>query len=73
MLVNRRRPAPLLDPNGKLHWATAFIAREHRRTDIEEYREWLCPCWSCNQVRSEILRMQPLDEHNRLLAAGGAQ
>ena len=71
MLVKRRRAALPPDVNGKLHWATAYIAREHRRTDIEECQEWLCPCWSCNHVRAEIYRSCQVEDQARLLAAGG--
>ena len=54
MLVKRRRPALPRDPNGVLHWATIFIAREHRRGDLEDFGEWICPCRSCEQIRYRI-------------------
>ena len=67
-MIQRRRPQIPLDPTAKLHWATAYIAREHRRTDIEELQEWLCPCHSCNHVRAEIYRTCRVEDHARLLA-----
>ena len=41
------------DPQG-VHWATVYIARDHRAADIEKCGEWLCPCRSCTDVRRAL-------------------
>lgn len=38
----------------QLHWATVFVARDHRADDIEKLGEWLCECRSCANVRRSL-------------------
>jgi len=40
-------------PDG-VHWATAYIASDHRKRDLEKLGEWLCPCRSCTDVRRAL-------------------
>lgn len=69
MLVQRRRP--LFDRNAlpALHWASVYVAREHRREDGDW---WTCQCVECDRVRAELSRngMVPV---LRTAANGGAK
>lgn len=71
MLVNRRSSTLSgLPLSGPLHWASVYIAREHRSRDLKT-GEWRCPCHTCRRVLKELSRGAMPDELKRI--KGGAR
>lgn len=54
---------------GQLHWASVYIAREHRLNGEAYNGEWTCPCDECLHVRRELVRQA--NEKRRMAAAAG--